>query len=388
MARGRTFLLSAGEASGDLYGAALAEAIRDREPEATFVGMGGDRMCEAGVELLIDIASSSVMGLTEVVRQVPEFLRKRRRLREWIARHRPDVVVPIDFPDFHLRLAESVDRLGIPVVYFIPPKAWAWRAKRADRVARVAKTVISILPFEATFYRARGANVAYVGHPLVDLVREANPLPPLEARRRFEIPPGVPTLGLLPGSRRRELEALFPAMLDAVATLRETLPTLRVVVPLAPTVTDTMLVPVREHPIFRDAILVRGETYDAIRACDVLLAASGTVTLEAALLGVPMVVVYRMSALTFAIVRRLVRVPSSALPNLIAARHVVPELLQDRATPDRMAEVVGRLLTDPDIAKRQCEDLREVAAELGDGGAIDRAAEVVLSVASEGEVVR
>ncbi|MDA1192446.1 MAG: lipid-A-disaccharide synthase [Candidatus Poribacteria bacterium] len=381
MARPLTLLISAGEPSGDLHAGALSSAIRRRLPDARLGGMGGPKMKAAGVELLIDIESSSVMGLVEVLRQVPEFLKKRDRLRDWIFEHRPDAVILVDFPDFNLRLAKKIRALGIPLIYLIPPKAWAWRRNRASKVADWCATVISILPFEAAFYQKYGATVDYVGHPLVDIIHEAQPPSKEEARTRYGVPLGAPVVGLLPGSRRREVASLLMPMLGAAERLRETLPELRVVVPLASSVTDEMLAEAKASPMYADAILVRDDTYGAIRSCDAVIAASGTVTLEAAILGVPMVIVYKLAALTYALARPFIRVRHSGLPNLLAANDIAPELYQEDVSPERIAQEVLPLLTDPDVWKTQRDALAFVTEMLGEGGAVEKAADAVLRVA-------
>jgi lipid-A-disaccharide synthase len=376
-----TLLISTGEASGDLHGGALMEAFRRLEPDAHLVGMGGTCMAQAGVELLIDIEHSSVMGITEVVRQIPEFLRKLARLREWMETHRPDALVLVDFPDFNLRLGNAARKLGIPVVYHIPPKAWAWRPKRGRKVARLADALVCFFPFEAAFYREQRAVVHEVGHPLVDIIRDARPLSFREARAHFHLPEDAPVLGLLPGSRRRELAFLLTPMLEAAEQVRMQLPDVQCVLPCAPTVTPAMLAEVATLPMDDRLRIIHHETYDAIRACDAVLAASGTVTLETAILGVPMVIVYRLTPLTYALVRRLVRVPFSGLPNLVAGREIAPELLQEAVTPERMAEAVLPLLRDTPERRKQQDELERVAASLGNGGALEQAAQVVRHVA-------
>ncbi|MBM3213636.1 lipid-A-disaccharide synthase [Candidatus Poribacteria bacterium] len=382
MARSPCICVCSGESSGDLHGAALVGAIRQQEPNASVFGMGGDKMRAAGVELVIDIADSSIMGLTEVVRAIPAFLRKLRLLCRAIESRRPDVVVLIDFPDFNMRLGQRVRGSGVPVVYFIPPKAWAWRRRRGPAVAKMAERVICILPFEAAFYRSCGATVEDVGNPLVDVIRDAHPLDRDAARERFGMPPGAPTVGLLPGSRRREIDALMGSLLGAAERLVTADPSRRFLLPCAPSVrasvADHLAAFEGQAPIHA----VHNDTYNAIRACDVVVAASGTVTLEAALLGVPMVVVYRLSALTFTIARRLVRVRTSALPNLIAGTDVVPELLQNDVTPERIAAECERLLTSAEARGAQRDALAKVARAVGDGGSTARAAEAVLTVAA------
>lgn len=378
-------LLSAGEASGDLQAATIARALRRRAPNIQMAGMGGVHMAEAGVKLLIDIEQSSVVGITEVVRQIPEFLRKRAFLRRWMEVQRPDALVCVDFPDFHLRLAGDAKRLGIPVVYHIPPKAWAWRPKRARRVAELVDAVSCLFPFEAEFYRREGARVLAVGHPLLDVLQEAKPPSPREARQRFGLSPEVPVLGLLPGSRRREVAFLLPRMVRATQALQREMSDLCVLLPKANTVSEETLRASAGDALKRVQV-VSNATYEALRACDFVLAASGTVTLEAALLGVPMAVVYRLSAVTFALARRLVRVRFSALPNLIVGREIVPELLQKAASAENMARIARVYLRNPALREEQRRAFKEVVLALGENGASGRVAEVVLRIARRMEL--
>lgn len=364
-----------------MYGGALAAELRRRLGEgAELFGMGGPAMQKAGVSLIVDIADSSVMGFVEVLGAVPALLRRRRFLFQQAKQRRPDGAVLIDFPGFHMGLARKLRRIGIPVVYFIPPKAWAWRPRRARRIARTTDRVLCIFPFSAEFYQRAGANVVYVGHPLVSLLSERSLPSPQEARQRLGLLEGAPVLGLFPGSRRTEVERLLPPMVDAAAHLSGQVPGLRCVLALAPTLSESVLAPLTGHPFGDQVRVVRGESQTVMRASTVLLAKSGTTTLEATLLGVPMVVAYKMAPLTFWLVRRLVRVPYSALPNLVLGREVVPELYQEEVTGERLAELLLPLLTDSDAAEAQRRELAEAAARLGPGDAIARAADAVLEL--------
>ena len=335
-------------------------------------------MAAAGVELTFDIADSAVMGIAEVLASVPAFYRKMDTLRDLARQRRPDAVLLVDFPDFNLRLAKRIHKLSIPIVYYIPPKAWAWRPWRARTVSRLASQVIAIFPFEADFYRRAGANVEFVGHPILDLIPET--LTRTQARDRLQQPHDSPLVALLPGSRRKELERLFPAMRASARRIHRVVPGVRFILPLAPSLADTILLETlssRELPITVSV----GQAYEALRAADLAIVASGTATLEAACLGTPMIILYKVSRSTWYIAKWLVHLSHSGLPNIIAGDEIVPELLQDRVQPDRIAAEAIALLLDPETRERQKHALARVRQALGDAGAVERAARLLLETA-------
>ncbi len=378
----RTVFVSAGEPSGDVYAGMLAREALAQAPGTRVVGMGGRELSEAGADLLIDIRDSSVLGLVEVLRAAPAFLRKRRALADWMRDHRPDVLVTVDFPDFNLGLAARARALGIPVVCLIPPKAWAWRRRRGATVARVATRVLCVLPFAADFYAAAGADVEFIGHPLRDTI-DALALPtPEDARRALGLPGGAPTLGLLPGSRTREVLSLLPHMLDGLDAARATLGTVHGAVALSASASEAMVARVTDMTKGRDVSLVRGRTYEAIRASDAVLAASGTVTLECALVGTPMAIAYKLSPATYAIVRRVVRVDHSGLPNLLVGRRACPEYYQGDVNGSVLGRAASELLVDGPSRDAQVAAFAEARARVGPVGAIARAASAVLEVAT------
>ena len=375
-------LLSAGEASGDLHGGTLCRALRELAPGARLVGMGGPRMAAAGMELVADVSSHAVVGTSEALARIPGLYRAYRLLQARLSEDRPRALVVIDFPEFNLRLARSARRAGVPVVYFIPPQLWAWRRGRLRQMARRVSRVLAVLPFEEELYRGAGVPVDVVGHPLLDVL-------PLdltrdEARRDLGLDPAEAVIGLLPGSRREEVDRLLPPMLTAAQRLAASGVARRFLLGLAPTV-DRALVEGPVKAAFADGgvrvDVVERRTYEVMAAADVVLIASGTATLEAALLGAPMVVCYRVSRLTEAVVRMMVRVAWCSLPNLIAGRAVVPEILQDDLTGQRLASEALRLLEDPVAATAQRTAFKEVRARLGEPGVGRRAARAVLEAA-------
>ena len=387
-----TLFISAGEASGEQYGALLTAVLQRRLAEAgvaaRFMGMGGSRMEAAGLERVVRAEDVAVMGLTEVVRHLPRVYGEYRKLKRSIRSRRPAVAVLIDSPEIHLRLAREFHRLGIPVIYFVSPQLWAWKKHRIRLVKRFVERMMVIFPFEEGFYRERGVEADFVGHPLADL--------PLPAARREEfaaqngLDPAKTWIGLLPGSRAREIGAHLPEMLKAARMLAEDgVPDqYEFVIPLAPT-----LNPEQRRAAARQvdelarglAVFLVDDARAALRHARASLVASGTATVEAALIGNPFVVVYRVSAVTYAIAKRVVKVPHVAMPNLIAGRRVVPELIQNDFTASNCVQSLRRLL--PDGADRQSmmEELTAVGNALrshpasGRGGnAIERVAEIVL----------
>jgi lipid-A-disaccharide synthase len=374
---GATIMIVAGEPSGDLHGAGLAHALRAQAPEVRLIGMGGPAMAEAGVERVVDVTAEASVGFVEVIGRVGILWRAFRRLRGVIeGLPPPRALVLIDFPEFNLRLAGVARRVGIPVVYFIPPQIWAWRPGRMKTIRHLASLVLAVFPFERALYRAAGVKVEFVGHPLRDRIVGA----PLRAaaRRQLGLADEDEVLGLLPGSRRVEIAAVLPVMRAAVALIRQRRPATRFVLAVAPTVergiVEAVLGPVSPVQVVED------RTYTVMRAADLLLVASGTATLEAALLGTPMIVCYRLAALSEAIVRVLVRVPWVSLPNLLAGRAVVPELYRQATTPTKLASAALDLLGDDAALAAQREAFTEISEQLGEGNVAARAARLVLAM--------
>jgi lipid-A-disaccharide synthase len=380
----RVIMLSAGEASGDLHGATLCHALRALEPTVSVVGMGGPRMAAAGVEIVADPTHHAVVGVTEAVGRVPALYRAYRALLHRIRAQRPDALVLIDFPEFNMRLGRAASRAGVPVVYFVPPQLWAWRPGRARGIARFATRVLTVLPFEREIYEAVRAPVEYVGHPLLDVL-------PLDmtrdaARERLGVDPAASLIGLLPGSRRKEVERILPDMLEATRKLAATDSRRHFLLGAAPTVDKrfmTTLLEAARKAGGPPVEIVEGLTHELMAASDVLMIASGTATLEAALLNAPMVVCYRVSRTTEWIGRRLALLPWISLPNIILRRFAVPELLQAQVAK-RLAGETLRLLEDSAAITGQRASFKEIRGRLGEPGVAQRSAQAVLEVAARG----
>jgi lipid-A-disaccharide synthase len=373
-------MISCGEASGDLYAAALATEIRQRVPDAEIFGFGGPRLRAAGGELLGEFTRFSVTGLIEALGVIPRSFAMLRHLTAAAAARRPDVFVPIDFPDFNFRLMNGLRRLGIPVVYYVGPQLWAWRPSRMETIKAAVDRMLLIFPFEAQIYRNAGVDARFVGHPLVDLAKASQPRSPFLRDRGLV--PELPTVALLPGSRRNELEHTIPRMVAALPLIRARVPDVQFIVACAPNIEDWQFAPLMTAGEgTHRPVLVHDRTDDVIAASDVAITASGTATVQCALHERPMVVVYRLSPLTYRLGRPFVKVDTYAMPNLIAGRHIVPELIQDDFTPARVATETLSLLTDRALHARTREALRRVREQLGSPGASVRAADAVLEVA-------
>ncbi len=367
-------LIVAGEASADLHAARVLEELVRLRPGVHAFGVGGPLLRAAGLEALAPAEEISVMGLAEVVPRIPRIFRILRDLARAAAERRPRAALLVDLPDFNLRLAGRLKKLGIRVVYYVSPTIWAWRPGRARKIAKVVDRMLCILPFEEKFYEGTGVAARFVGHPLAE--REA-PGPPGRYRSDLGLGASRTTVALVPGSRRSELRRIFPAMLAAAERIRAVRPDAQFVVPVAPTLRrDEVELYLAAHRTI-DVKLVDGRTEDVVAASDAALVKSGTSTLEAALMLRPMVVVYRLSWLSYLVARLLVRIAHFALVNILAGRAIVPELLQRQASPERMAAEIERLLGDRAAREEQLEGLREVRASLGEPGAARRVAEEV-----------
>jgi lipid-A-disaccharide synthase len=374
-------MISCGEPSGDLYAGALTRELQQLEPSVAVTGFGSERLRSAGANLVADFKGLSVTGLLEVARVLPRTYSVYRRLIAEATATRPDVFVAIDFPDFNFRLARQMKRLGIPVVYYISPQLWAWRPGRLKTMKRIADRVLVIFPFEEDIYQRAGVPVAFVGHPLFDVAS------PLEPRERFlprhGLDPLKPLVALLPGSRTNEVRAILPGLIAACQIIRLRVPDVQFVLARAPHVADALLAPLDDANL--PVTIVEGATDAVLAAAAVALLASGTVTVQAAMHECPMVVVYRLSPLTYRMGRPFVHVDTFAMANLIAGRRIVPELIQDDFTPEAVAAEAVRLLRDDDgVASRMRTNLREVKQRLGSVGASRRAAAAVLDVARSG----
>jgi lipid-A-disaccharide synthase len=373
-------MISCGEPSGDLYAGALASEILKLEPDAVITGFGSDRLRAAGATLVGDFKGLSVTGLTEAVRVIPRSWQNYRALVRAAEDARPDVFVPIDFPDFNFFPARALHKRGIPVVYYISPQFWAWRRGRLKTLKRVANRVLVIFPFEEAFYEEAGIPVTFVGHPLLELT------PPAEARDPFlrgqGLDPSRPVVALLPGSRRNELRALLPDLVRTAGIIAARLPSAQFVIARAPHLDDELLAPLADWPAGASRpVVIEGQTDAVLASADVAVVASGTVTVQAALHGCPIVVVYRVGPITYKLGMPLLHVDTYAMVNLVAGSRVVPELIQDGFTPEAAAAEALRVLLDPAHASRVKADLAAVRSKLGTAGASRRAAEAVIAAA-------
>ena len=379
-------LVVAVEASADLHGAAVLRELRALRPGLRAFGAGGPLLRAEGCETLVRAEDLSVMGIAEVLPAIPRIFRALRTLRRAAQQRQPRAALLIDSPDFNLRLARKLRRLGVRVAYFIGPSVWAWRTYRVRQIARDVARMLVILPFEAEFYARHGVNAVYVGNPLADGFRPALPAtstptttstPRADLRRELGLDARRPVLALLPGSRRQEIRRIWPALLGAARLLLERMPDLQLVVPVAPTVRPEWLR--ADLPV----AFVAGRAPEVLAAADAAVVASGTATLEAALAQVPTVVVYRLSWLSWIVGRLLVRVPFVSLVNLLAGRGLVPELLQRDCTGARIAESAAPLLAAGEARDAQLEGMRQIRqglAPAGSPGAARRAAEEIAAL--------
>ena len=370
-------MIVAGEPSAELHASYVAKHLRKLCPDITLFGMGGDLMAKAGVTLALHIGDSATMGFANVIGALPMFLRKQRYLKRCIRQQRPDALLLVDFAEFNMPLAKFAWKHRVPVVYYIPPKAWAWRAGRAKKLAKWANVIAAIFPFEAAFYRNAGANAEFVGHPLVDFARTA--LSPEAAREELGIGSDALVIGLMPGSRRSEIRYILPPLLRGVANIARIYPKAQWLLPLAPGISRDFLAACRrgipDVPLIH---IIENATYTAMRAANLMLVTSGTATLEAACIGTPMLILFRTSALNWHIIKTLSPLERSGLPNLIAGRDIVPELLQTELTPETLTTHVLELLQHPEKREAQRDALRAVYAQLGSTGAAERTAQLII----------
>ena len=370
-------MIVAGEPSGDAHAAALVNALRKRDKHLEFFGATGPRMRAASVETVVDSDELAIMGILEVTFVFSRFLSAFRRLKKAALERSPDAVVLVDWPEFNLRLASALHRRGLKVIYYISPQLWAWRPRRINRIKRDVDLLLSILPFEAEWFRTRGVDhVEYVGHPLAGEVKAR--FDREEFCRQHDLNPAQPIVSFLPGSRRKELQRILPPMLESITKLTSVRPQVQCVIVVAPsrTIEETREILTRQNG--KPAIkLIHQQTHEALAASDAAAIASGTATLEAALLETPMVVVYKESATNWHTLGRLINVSHYGLVNLVAGKELARELMQNDLTAENLSGELLKLL-DPAVNKTARTQLAEVAHKLGETGASDRAAELIL----------
>jgi lipid-A-disaccharide synthase len=364
----------AGEHSGDAHGGSLVKAFEMISPGASWFGAGGPILQSAGAELVVPMERLAVVGIAEVAANLPQLWRAMEALKRALVDRHPDALVLVDFPDFNFRLAKYAHGLGIPVVYYITPQVWAWRQGRTEFLRRYVDRALVIFPFEVEFLNQRGVDARFVGHPLVDTAKPDSDLGTF--LHRHGLSPDQPRVALLPGSRSSEVKRNFPPLMAAAKLLAKVHPDAAILVPWASGLPDRLRAPYSDHPVR----WIGGEYRDVLGHADAAAVASGTATLEAALMGVPQVIVYRLKRITYAIGRRLVRLPFVGLPNVVLGEGAVPELIQDRFTGRGVADAVSRYLGDRDEARRQAASLGEaIRKKLGQGGASARAAQELLA---------
>lgn len=372
-------LIVAGESSGDLYGADLVSELKARSPKGQldFFGCGGDRMRQAGVETLIDIHQMAVLGPLEVVSHLKHLFSALRQLENAARARRPSLAILVDFPDFNLRLAKKLHAIDVPIFYLISPQIWAWRGRRIKSIKQIIKRMLVILPFEKEYYSVRGVEVEYIGHPLIDRVSTT-----ISKHLFFEhhhLDEGIPTVSLLPGSRKKEISYNLPILLRTARLLHWNR-RIQFLLPLASDVHYPIARKILEEELGELPVrIVIADTYNVVGHSDLAVVASGTATLEAALLGTPLIVVFKISILTWIIGQYLVRVPHYCLVNLIAGKRVVPELYQAAFTEENLYNEITRFLDNESLLNRARIELNEVKMKLGRGGAMARAAEQILT---------
>ena len=366
-------MFSAGEASGDKHAAAVFRAMRERLPNLCGTGMGSRAMAEAGIELNVDSSGIGVVGLGEVLRHYGAIRRALTTMQDAVCTQRPDLLICVDYKEFNLKLARHAKACGIKVLFYVSPQVWAWRPGRVKKYGAAIDMMAVIFPFETRFYEAHNIPVRYVGHPLVGRVQASRSREVL--MQEFGLSATHPVIGLLPGSRKAEVQRLLPVMLHSAALLRQTQPDLQFILPQAATIPDDLLDPLlaaSNVPVRR----VHERSYDVLACCDAALVASGTATLETALMGVPMAVVYKVSPLTYTLLKPLIRIPDIALVNIVAERRIVQEFVQNAAEPQAIALEMQRILRDADYRTQIRHDLTEVQTRLGTADGVNTMAQL------------
>ena len=373
-------MLSAGEASGDLHGANLAEALKAVDPQVELIGMGGEQMRKAGVRIVYDIKNLGVIGIGEIIKKIPFFYKLRTFLVNTMKEEKPDALVCIDYPGFNMKLIEKAKKAGIPVIYYILPTIWAWHKSRGNVIAEYTDLAVSLFPFEAEMYKKMGTNVVYGGHPLLDTVKPS--MSKDEAYSFFGLQKEKKTVLFMPGSRVQEVQSLYGKMLAAGKLLQDKVEGLQFMVPKASTIDRHML-----EEAAREANLEvhigEERVYDMMNIADAAICASGTATLETALMGVPTLLVYRVNALTYWLSKILVHLDSIGLPNIISGHRIMPELWQDEVTPENIEAAVLPWLVDAAASEKARHLMTGVRCQMGEAGAVRRTAEIISEFVKE-----
>ena len=371
----KSIMIIAGEASGDMHGAKLAQSIKSLAADTLLFGVGGDAMQKQGVRIIVDAKTLAVVGITEVLTKLATIYRGFVAVKKTLGSHKPDLLILIDFPDFNFHVAAVAKKRNIPILYYISPQLWAWRQNRVKKIKRLVDHMAVILPFEAAFYRQNQVPVTFVGHPLLD----SNP--PAPKRQAAVTSSNQPVIGLLPGSREKEVSTLLPVMLQAAMQIKRRLPSARFAVSCSESIhADLVTGVVNPYASSLDVKIIKGEVVQIFEQSQLLVAASGTVTLEAALYGVPTVIVYKVSPLSYWLGKRLIKVKHIGLVNLIVQKELLPELIQEHASPESIAKTVTGMIKDREKLRHIKKELLGVKDLLGGAGASDRVAGIALDL--------
>ncbi|HIJ88093.1 MAG TPA: lipid-A-disaccharide synthase [Desulfuromonadales bacterium] len=370
-------MIVAGEASGDIYGADLVQKALALDAGVHFFGIGGSRMRESGVTTLVDSAEMAVMGLVEVFKHFGVISAAFLTLKKILQEHPPELLILIDYPGFNIRLAKAAKKAAVKVLYYISPKVWAWKAGRIRTIAATVTHMAVIFPFEVPLYEKAGVPVSFVGHPMLDLVNVA--MSRAEAAASFGLDPSRKTVGLFPGSRRSEIERILPAILAAAELLQTRFPAVQFVLPLASTLTREDISP-HLNGVGITPVITTERIHDLIRGCDAIISVSGTVTLEIALVGTPMVIIYKLAPLTYQVARRVVKIAHIGLCNIVAGQSLVKELIQDQANPEAIADEITTILANEAYRAIMTAKLASIREQLGGGGAALRTASLALDL--------
>ena len=373
----RKIMISAGEASGDMHAAAFVKELQLSLETYEFYGLGGPQLEALGMELLVDCRDIAVVGIVEVLIRYRYLLSKLKILRQQLHSNPPDLLVLVDYPDFNLKLAETAKKLGIKVLFYISPQVWAWRPKRVTRIGQLVDMMAVLFPFEEVFYKRENIPVRFVGHPLVDEAKST--MSRDEARQLCGINNDKPSIALLPGSRTGEVSRVLPIMIKTAELLHQTSPEINYVLPLAKTLDDRLV----DSDIQSSSIkinIVKDHAYDVMNACDALLCASGTATLEAAMIGTPFAITYRVHPLSYFIFKRLVTVPDIGLINVVAGKRIVQEFVQNEAQPPIIVKELNRLLFDQTYRKQMFTELETVKQKMGESGGAANVAELIIEM--------
>ena len=372
-----SIMFSAGESSGDQHAANMFLELKKHQPDIKGFGMGGAKMALAGIDIRYDSGSIGVIGVVEVLKHYGEIRRALKLIQQLVSTERPDLLVCVDYKEFNLKLARFAKQCGIKVLFYVSPQVWAWRPGRVKTYGKAIDMMAVIFPFETTYYDAENVPVRYVGHPSVDKVHPQRSR--LEDMAIFNLDESNPVIGLLPGSRANEINRLLPIMLAAAEILQARIPGIQFMLPQADSISDELLESYMRQSLVKITV-IKNQPYDVIQCCDVVMTTSGTATIEIALLNVPMVITYKLAALTYWLGRWLVNTPFIGLPNIILGKGFIKELIQYEATSENLAEEIERILTDKFYADQMRDNLNQVKQQLGQGGGSKNMAELALEI--------